>query len=457
MKSQQNLTLYFINLSVFAGIDPGDLDQSFGVHGIVATDLQVYYAIANAIAIQPDRKIVVAGAAGYYYHFAVVRYNPDGSLDNSFGNNGFVQTDFGMDYDSIAGLKIQANGKIVVAGPTDVGPNPQNFALARYNSDGSIDKTFNPSGAVSGKPGLVITDFGLSDVANGVAIQTDGKIIAAGTALNGGAFALARYNIDGSLDISFGNDGNGKVITDFGIGSDNGNAVTIQQNGKIIVAGQTGIGPTASNFALARYDIDGRLDTSFNPTGAISGQPGLVVIDFGTGGERIRAVAIQAKGKIVAAGITNTGPNPQNFALARFNIDGSLDTSFGIEGKVITDFNNTSEQANGLLVQVDGKLVVVGRTDNISNFGTSLAIVRYNVDGVLDTTFGSSGTGAVVIELSGYGGESSSVALQSDGKIVSAGSGPSNTNPYSFLLARYLSGVQTSKVAQAIFGKYVNN
>jgi uncharacterized delta-60 repeat protein len=188
---------------------------------------------------------------------------------------------------------------------------------------GELDPTFDGDGKV-------VTDFGADDVASGVAIQGDGKIVVGGKrepASGNSNFALARYNPDGSLDPTF--DGDGKVLTDFGAG-DIGEDVAIQADGKIVAAGLSGAGTNPFNFALARYNTNGSLDLSF-------GGDGRVLTDFGSNEEAF-GVAIQADGKIVAAGLTGAGTNPENFALARYKPGGSLDATFDGDGRVVTAF-----------------------------------------------------------------------------------------------------------------------
>jgi len=187
---------------------PGDLDTSFGTGGKVTTDFGPGSNSAAAVAIQADATIVAAGSSGSG-HFALGRYNTDGSLDTSFGSGGKVTTEVGGIFEAASAVAIDANGKIVAAGGTAPSGFCCQFALARYNSNGTLDTSF-------GSGGKVTTFFGAIATASAVAIQTDGKIIAAGGKFDpfGTGFALARYNSDGSLDTSFGSAG--KVVTSFG-------------------------------------------------------------------------------------------------------------------------------------------------------------------------------------------------------------------------------------------------
>ncbi len=375
---------------------PGDLDATFGVGGKVTTDFAAGDDFASGAAIQNDGKIVAAGyatAAGFdFIGFALARYNPDGSLDASFGSGGRVTTDFG----TAADVAIQEDGRIVAAGRNYLG----DFALARYNSDGSLDASFGGSGKI-------ITDFGDADGGNAVAIQADGRIVAAGST-GFGDFALARYNPDGSLDAGFG--GDGKVTTTFGSFGEFAFELAIQADGKIVAAGA---GPGFTDFALARYNPDGSLDAGF-------GGDGKVTTDFGSNVEAAFGVAVQADGAIVAVG---TG-----FALVRYNPDGSLDASFGSGGKVTT---NISSFANAVAVQADGRIAVAGASSG------DFALVRYNPDGSLDASFGSGGR--VTTDFGSATDRASDVAIQGDGKIVAAG-GTLGAGFSGFALARYESG-----------------
>src|SRR5215469_11604753 len=324
---------------------PGTLDSSFGTGG------KLIGVTGGAIAIQRDSKIVTAG--GSKGDFSVARLNPNGTLDVTFGSGGKVTTDFGGPYDGASSVAIRADGKILAAGTTVNSSSIADFALARYNPNGTLDTTF-------GKGGKVTTDFaGVSANAYSIAIQADGKVVVAGVAnIDGGEdFALARYNLDGTPDLSFGT--GGRVVTAFGTVAQGfswaeGSSVAIQADGKIVLAGDAYIDP-GFDIALARYNPNGTLDATF-------GTGGKVLTDFAdlTGmafsSEAANSVAIRSDGKIVAAGRTfvTTG---YNWALARYNNNGTLDTSFGKGGKVMTDFAGDSDEVYAVAVQPDGKAV----------------------------------------------------------------------------------------------------
>ena len=389
----------------------GDLDTSFGGDGIVTTDIGSDED-GQSVAIQSDGKIVVSGGSGG--DFAVVRYNTDGSLDTSFGIGGIVTTDIDSNNDTSMAVAIQPDGKLVVAGSSSNGSN-KNFAVVRYNTDGSLDTSFDDDG-------IVTTDFGDTDGSGwGLLFQSDGKILVTGEFFNSldQDFAVVRYNTDGSLDTSFGS--GGIVTTDFGNTDEGGWSSAIQDDGKILVAGSS-TANTDTDFAIARYNTDGSLDTSF-------GSGGIVITDLGSDVDVCDDVTIQDDGKIVAAGVFDYN-NDGHFAVVRYNTDGSLDTSFGTGGLVTTDIG-TGDWAYYVGIQADGKIIVTGDSHNGSN--SDFAVVRYNADGSLDTSFGQSGIVAdsANSDESGYAG-----AIQADGKIVIAGSSYNGSNT-DFALARY--------------------
>ena len=346
----------------------GSLDSSFSGDGVVIMNTGPE-SLGFSLTVQSDGKILVAGSCddgNSGGDFLLVRYNANGSLDSSFSGDGIVTTDFGG-LDIGFSVTTQLDGKILVGGSSGT-----NFALARYNANGSLDSSFSGDG-------MVITDFGGSEVGSHVVAQPDGKILVAGVALNGSIweFALVRYNTDGSLDTSFS--GDGKLLTNFG-GNETGCSMTLQADGKILVAGG-GIagGITFNGFALARYNTDGSLDTSFSGDG-------IVLTNFGADAAG-QDVKVQPDGKIVVGGFNNG-----NFALVRYNADGSLDTSFSADGMVTTDMGNF-DGINSIVLQADGKIVAVGAIGNgkLASEG-DIALARYKSDGSLDTSSSPGGT-----------------------------------------------------------------
>jgi uncharacterized delta-60 repeat protein len=396
---------------------PGDLDITFGGVGKVTTDFTKGFDAANAVAIEADGKIVAAGVAKNGQVFALARYNSDGILDTTFGDHGKVTTNFTAENDVAKGVAMQDDGKIVGVGQAGNGPR---FVLARYDPDGSLDPSFGGDGKVS-------TSFATKggDAASSVAIQADGKIVAAGTAhtyCTCEKYAVARYNSDGRLDTSFG--GDGKVTVHFKGGGEAG-ATAIGSDGKIVVVG--GSVPDVDKFQVARFNADGTLDTTF-------GGDGKVTTNMGQGEESATGVAIQANGMVAVVGYTDLPHEggetfgPAKFALARYNVRGTLDTTFGGDGKVTTRFR-TDAIPNGVAIQADRRIVAVG---GVGGAGGRFAVARYDPDGTLDTSFG--GDGKVTTNFTAEEDVASAVAIQSDGRIVAAGKARGNR----FALARYL-------------------
>lgn len=332
-------------LVIAASADAGTkLDKKFGDRGKVLTPFGDF-AAATAVARQTDGKLVVAGytgtngMSGFDYDFAVARYNPDGSLDTTFDGDGKLTTDFGTNADLANAVAIQpSDGKIVVAGLSNLV-----VALARYNPDGSLDSGFGTGGKVT-----LLVDSNCR--ANAVAIQPlDGKIVVAGNAFTGTGnnFLVARFETDGDPDATFGSSGAVSLhLTALPV--EFGNALALEDDGQIVVAGQaySNLNGALNDFLVARYDADGDLDTSF-------GTGGFRQIDFNPDEEAARAVAIQPDGKIVAAGFTFQN-NTSDYAVARLDTDGDLDPSFDLDGMQTTDFAagpGNGDQANAVLIQ----------------------------------------------------------------------------------------------------------
>jgi uncharacterized delta-60 repeat protein len=417
-----------VGAAVLAGLAlgaPGDLDPSFGSGGKVLTDLGGSSVDdAQAVAFQSDGKIVAFGSsdAAGSSDFALVRYNADGSVDLSFGSAGKVLTDLGTSStEYAAAVAIQPDGRIVAAGASDAaGADTADVALVRYTADGSLDPSF-------GSGGKVLTDFGgASDRASAVAIEPDGKIVAAGASGDGVSddFALVRYNADGSLDLTFGRDG--KVLTDLR-GYDTASAVAIQPDGRIVAAGLSNGADPSYDFALVRYNADGSLDPSFGSGGAVLTDLGGSNLDEAT------AVAIQQDAKIVAAGVSDS-----DFALVRYNADGSLDRDFGSSGKVLTDIGTSSNDAAlAVAIQPDARIIAAGYS-TAADRRQDFALVRYDAGGSLDPSFGSGGKvltdfGRTTID------NARAIAIQPDGKLVAAGFSNAADPDFDFALARYLS------------------
>jgi uncharacterized delta-60 repeat protein len=392
-------------------------------NGVITTDFNATNDIGNSVIVQSDGKLVVAGFSDT--KFALARYNANGSLDTSFGSGGKVTTDFGNRLNYTNAVIIQSDGKLVLAGSSINTSGNNDFTLVRYNPDGSLDTTFDGDGKVT-------TDLGSDDYASTVLVQPDGKLVAAGYTLNASGnydFALLRYNTNGSLDTSLY--GTGKVTTDIGFMNNYARSVMVQPDGNLVAAGYSA-GSDNTDFTLVRYNANGGLDTAFNGDGK-------VITDFNLSGDYAHSVIAQADGKLVVAGSsTNANPNANyiySFELARYNANGSLDTTFDGDGKVTTTISvsfNSNNYPNSVIVQPDGKLVVAGSTTATAG---DFALVRYNTDGSLDTTFDSDGkVSTIIIDSTEQAG---AVIIQPDGKLVVAGSSANFNSSNDFAIARY--------------------
>lgn len=403
----------------------GDLDSAFGTGGVVSTDFDAGQDFIGAMALQSDGKIVVAGSASNpsaSFDFAVARYNTDGTLDTSFGGTGKVTLDFNGARDQAYALAIQTDGKIVVAGTAVGGATATDLALTRFDTNGNLDTGFGTGGKVYTP--LTAND----DEIRAITLQPDGKIVATGIANTfnfNSNIAVVRYNGNGTIDTGFGGAASGILVIDFFGGQDEGNAVALAAGGKIIVAGKCFDGPTIfdGSMALIQLNSDGSMDSSFGTAGKRADRTGRSDIAY--------ALAIQPDGKFFVGGSSVPVNDPvtlQNFALYRHNADGSLDTSFGNGGVSLTNiYGNNPDAIKALALQSDGKIVAAGWA------GNDMAVARYNSNGSLDAK--------VRVDPFAFSDRADAVAIQSDGKIVVAGqisnSGP--TSGINFGVARLVS------------------
>jgi uncharacterized delta-60 repeat protein len=412
-----------IAATALASDGAGALDRSFGDHGKVLTrfehgfghPLSTFLPHANAVVIDSGDRVVAIGTADR--RFALARYKSDGDLDRSFSENGKVKTQVsprhrGAYSKAYAGA-IDSHGRIVVAGFATAKLYEGRFALARYKPDGHLDRSF-------GHDGKVTTDLRLGDGwAYAVAIDSRDRIVAAGIGGISGDFALIRYESDGQLDRSFGM--NGRVMTDFG-GEERAFSLAIDSQGRIVAGGFTQERRHPSDFALARYEPDGTLDSSF-------GSGGKVVTNF-AGRDYVRSIAIDSEDRIVGAGESGRPGDFRHFALARYSEDGSLDGSFGTGGRVTTDFEDRS-RAEGVAIDSRGRIVGAGPASSPGH--RKFAMARYTPNGDLDARFSHDGRTITTFGSGKRVQGAEGVAIDSRQRVVAAGYAGGR-----FALARYL-------------------
>jgi uncharacterized delta-60 repeat protein len=340
----------------------GEPDVTFG--GGDGAELYPYVQYAYGVALQGEGKIVVVApdvVSPGNINWTIARFDPAGLPDASFGGgDGIVTTDFGLEAAGPADVAIQPDGNIVVAGSKTVMGDTYRIVVARYTTDGSLDPNF-------GVGGIATARIGLSAMASGLALAGNGKIVVAGrTQLRGGGqdFCAARFRPDGTLDVRFS--GDGKVTTDLGGSFDPASDVAIQQDGRIVVVGQAGGTATKSpDFGIVRYLPGGVLDRSFSGDGKVR-------TDFEDEEDWAGGVAIQGNGKIVVGGYAYNKGWP-DFALARYRVDGRLDLSFGRLGLRRTDFAGRDDFANDVALQADGRIVAAGRVHGSSGYDAGVA------------------------------------------------------------------------------------
>lgn len=395
---------------------------------------------ASDVAIQSDGKIVVVGGSiKSHGEFAVARYNTDGSLDTSFGRGGLVTTDLAWGYSTAERVIIQPDGKILVGGDFDDRSTLDlDFALVRYNADGSLDTTFGGDGIVTTNLVTDATGTRSSDRISDIALQSDGKIVVVGTShidpITGDSswdFALARYDQFGNLDPTFS--GDGMVITPIGTDLDRATSVAIRPDGKIVVAGHAwDLANQDYALALAQYKANGSLDLSFSGDGK-------QIMDISSGNDFAESMVLQPDGKIVLVGSSFDGSR-DTFLLARYNSDGTRDTSFMGAGIYRMNIGAYEYGNSSVALQPDGKIVVAGFSVSSGSTYMDFALVRCNTNGSLDESFGVHGMVTTDFALSAD--HACGVALQSNGKIVLAGytaefRPPETFEEFDFALTRY--------------------
>ena len=417
-------------LTVTVGGAPGVVDTSFhgGAQVLPIGDGEAY---ATALAVQPDGRVITVGRTSTLAggtDFAVMRHERDGTLDTSFGNGGKVVTAIapGAGADAAQAVAIQPDGRILVAGSTATSASDLDFVVVRYLANGTLDASF-------GNGGKVVTPIGPSgDRIHAIAVQDDGMIVVAGDSDRGSSasgidFALARYRHDGTLDAGFGT--GGTVITPIRAqgARDSAYALVLQTVGteqRIVAVGGEG------DFVAARYTAGGALDASFGNGGKIAGVWGNSTIGAA------QAVTLAGQQLVLAGQIQN------HFALARLNLDGSLDAGFGSGGRVSTPLSaNNWDGATALVRQADGKLLAGGWVYEGNSSSGNFAVLRYGADGTLDTGFGTQGVQVAPAAAAGRSDTGRAVVLQADPRVptvraIQAGEA-SEGGGFKFALQRY--------------------
>ena len=394
---------------------PGARDATFGNGGLVLSDFGLGSDdSAYAITTVAGKNILVAGETDALGSddFALAEYKWSGKPNTKFAGGGVAINDLnGASDDTPYGIAVQKDGRIDVAGESDAGD--RDFAVAQYTSNGALDPSF-------GAGGVSLTDIGLGsdDSAYGVTVQKDGKVVAVGrTNANGGYdIALVRYQKNGVLDPTFGL--GGIVITDLG-GFEEGRAVAIEADGKIVVAGYTNtLG--SYDFVVLQYNQNGTLDTNFGIGGA-------TITDFG-GDDVARSLAIQPNGRIILAGYSNV-LGTFDFAVAAYSAKGVLALNFGINGGTLVDLGG---EDTALSVTLDGGRILLGGTSQ--NASNDFGVVRLRGNGTPDPSFG---TGGIVVDDLGFSSDDSlrAVAIRGD-KALAAGESDANGSS-DFAITRY--------------------
>lgn len=389
----------------------GTLDPTFSTDGKVKFSLDGFLSTGRSVMVQPDQMILIGGSND----FSVARLKTDGTFDSTFNDDGGVNYDV---YGQAYCMALQPDGKILLGGWTFSSPyGHEDVMILRLNSNGSIDSAF-------GNNGFTMIDYDAIDEANAIALQSDGKIVFAGYSdadtPSGIVFLVGRFNNDGTVDSTFGS--NGRVATNFGDGNEFATGVCIQPDGKIIATGFSGNGSQGEIVVMARYNSNGSLDTSFGAGGKTNVE----------GGYRAHGCALLPDGRLLVGCAING-----DLGVIRCHPDGSLDIAFGIGGYAYTNCgNNEYEEQEAMALQPDGKIVVAGYT--IAPFTDDFenpAIVRFTMDGLVDSSFGTNGH--VVTDFGTSEDRFYGVAVQNDGKILAAGG--TGFPDWNCIVARYTS------------------
>lgn len=428
MKKSYILILFSFLFSGLWAQTAGDPDLSFGDNGLLLKAIGAGHSESHTMAVQPDGKIVMAGivqiGSSNNADFALIRINPDGSLDNSFGENGVVTATAYIN-DQANAVAIQPDGKILISGQSFLGGSAgYQTVVMRFSSTGVVDNSFGTNGKVTITP--------LQNT-NTMALQSDGKILVAG-AMNDN-FGMARLNTNGTLDTSFGTNGYVMNMLKDEWGADCVSyimKIALQTNGKIVASGFAVSPNNYNDIAIARYNTNGSLDNSFATGGVLMSNLG-GLSDFGT------SVKIQPDGKIVIGAHKEIGLIPgvpeYDAAIIRLNVNGTYDNSFGTNGVSYIHLTEEATYVSDIALQDDGKIVVAGQYVIYTASQFDFFVARLNADGSTDTSFGTGGH--KIYNPYNTNDDIKSVLIQNDGKIVVSGHVKNpNTNKENFFAMR---------------------
>lgn len=431
------LTLVLAGVSTAAFPAAGDLDLTFGADGVVFVDGLVGNDRVRALLPLPDGSVL---AAGYMDNgqpttddLAVLKLDPAGNPDLGFGTGGVAFANGGGDGDEAYALLRQPDGRIVAAGSLEPSAHPD-FAIVRFNADGTLDTSFGESDGLGARRGFARANMGpdenVNDHATALARQSDGKFVLAGQGyadadgFRYARFSLVRFDANGDIDTSFGTDGNGKVFspgTVFQAG-EFATGIALRRNGALPASNKVtvvGYVFAKSKALVRRYDANGTLDTTFDSDGVLTIDDALVN-SVATGMYRINAAVLQEDGKLVVVGEARD----RGFTFMRFNPNGSRDAGFGNNGRVSVKFSDTTREdlPYALALQADGKIVAAGHFTATYNGDTSadFGVVRLLPDGTPDPSFGD-GQGRSTYPLTTDTDVAAAVAIMARGEVLAAG------------------------------------
>lgn len=410
----------------------GYLDLTFSEDGIFTADLGGNgFDIMYGSMLQADHKILMAGISSG--DFAIMRLLPDGSPDPQFGNDGLALVDYAGKTDRSHAVLVQPDGRIVVAGETQIN-NQSDFAILRLLPNGTPDSTF-------GNNGWAVTDLGTQyEFPNCVALQADDKIVVAGRRTDAvfSEFAMVRYHPDGRVDSLFGNDG---IVATNLRDEDEATAIAIEPDGQIILAGFASVS-ASGDFALTRYNPDGTLDKFFGEGGKV-----MTDIDGVNASDFIKAMVLLPDGKILVAGNANNSyfDGQADVGMVRYDQNGILDPEFGVGGIKVTSFGALTN-SHGLAVQPDGKILFGGVSNAIKEDKRWL-LARFQSNGALDEGFATAGF--ITTKVPGNNDYATAVHIQSDSRVILTGMSGSSPD-IDFAAARYIADFVLTYTVHAI-------